>query len=156
MHKGLIIAGGLTACLASDSLAATANVPFTSVVLASCVLTVGTPGVMMPSADYASMSSASGGGTAGTVAVLNTGGTFRVSAIAPTAFTLAPTGGSDNVTFASTYSGSGATSIGTTNGATQTNVSNGLTNLTVNLQATKSTGTFGAGAYAAEVVVRCE
>ncbi|MGQ0671515.1 MAG: hypothetical protein ACT4N2_01355 [Hyphomicrobium sp.] len=136
--------------------AATTNLPFAGLVTAACVLTVGTPGVMAPDASYSNMSSDAGSGVAGTVAVLNTGGTYQVSAIAPSAFTLAPTGGGDNVNFTTTYEASGATNIGTTPGSTTTAVNAGLTNLTVDLSATKSSGTFAAGAYAAEVVVRCE
>lgn len=137
-------------------IAATANVPFTGLVTATCVLTVGTPGVLAPNTDFTSLNSLAAGGTPGSVSVLSTGATFKVSAIAPTVFTLAPPTGGDNVSFASTYQATGATAIGTTPGTTQTTVNAGLTNLTINLAATKSAGNFTGGAYAAEVIVRCE
>lgn len=153
-----VLAGAMMALMISSSTgnAATANVPFTGTVTATCVLTVGIPGVLAPNAGFTEMSSTNGGGVAGTVAALSTGGTFKVSAIAPTAFTAAPSGGGTAVTFASTYSGTGATTIGSTEGATETTLTPGLTNLSINLAATKTSGTFPAGAYVTEVVVRCE
>jgi hypothetical protein len=138
------------------AIAATANVPFTGVVTATCVLTVGTPGVMSASTDFTSLSSTNAGGVAGTVSALSTGTAFKVSAIAPTSFTASPANGGNAVTFNSLYRGTGATSIGSTPGNTTTTLGAGLTNLTVDLAAVKSAGTFDAGAYAAEVIVRCE
>jgi hypothetical protein len=105
---------------------------------------------------YTELSSTAGGGSAGTIAVLATGTNFKVSAIAPSAFTLAPATGGDNATFAAAYSGSGATTIGSTPGATQSTLSAGTTNVSVNLTAQKSSGTFTAGNYTAQVIVRCE
>lgn len=136
--------------------AATGNVPFTGIVTTTCVLTVGAPGVIAPSADYTTLSSTAAGGLAGTVAALATGGAFKVSAVAPTSFTVAPAGGGDNVSFAATYAGAGSTNIGATPGTNQTTLNAGVTNLSVNLAATKSNGVFAGGAYAAEVIVRCE
>lgn len=138
------------------AVAATANVPFTGIVTATCVLTVGTPGVMSASTDFTSLRSTNAGGVAGTVAALSTGTTFKVSAIAPTSFTSSPAGGGDAVSFNALYTGTGATSIGSTPGATTTTLNSGLTNISVDLAAVKSSGTFNGGAYAAEVIVRCE
>lgn len=150
------VAGSALALSAPAVIAADANVPFAGLVTATCVLTVSSPGVLAPNTDFTSLNSLAAGGTPGSVAVLSTGATFKVSAIAPTAFTLAPSTGGDNVSFASTYQATGATAIGTTPGTTQTTVSPGLTNVTVHLAATKSAGNFTGGAYAAEVIVRCE
>ena len=133
-----------------------ANVPFTGIVTSTCVLTVGSPGVMSASTDFTNLSSTNSGGVAGTIAVLSTGTAFKVSAIAPTAFTTSPVGGGDAVLFNALYQGTGATSIGSTPGATATTLNTGLTNLSVNLNAQKSSGTFPGGAYATEVIVRCE
>ena len=141
---------------ASSAHAATANVPFTSLVLATCVLTVGTPGIMAPNALYNELDSSAAGGVPGTISALSTGTTFKVSAIAPTSFLLSPTDGNTSVAFASTYQASGATTTGTVPGVTQTTLNSGLTTLNVNLKATRSAGNFPAGAYTAEVVVRCE
>lgn len=131
-------------------------VPFTGLVLATCVLTVGTPGILGANADYSVLSSTGAGGVPGLVTVLSTGANFNVSAIAPSAFTISPEGGNDSVAFAANYQGAGATSIGNTPGATATRVNTGITALTVNLEAAKSSGPFPGGAYTAEVVVRCE
>ena len=136
--------------------AATGTVPFTGIVTTTCALTVGTPGIIAPSADYTSLSSTAAGGSAGTVAALATGAAFKVSTVAPSSFTAAPATGGDNVSFSSTYSGSGSTTIGSTSGASQTTLNPGVTNLNVNLSATKGSGVFAGGAYAAEVIVRCE
>ena len=136
--------------------AAQATVPFTGVVTSTCVLTVGTPGVMAASTDFTTLSSTNAGGVPGSVAALSTGTTFKVSAIAPGSFTASPAGGGDAVTFNALYRGTGATSIGSTPGATATTLNTGLTNLQVDLSALRSSGTYPGGAYAAEVIVRCE
>ncbi|MDX2309217.1 MAG: hypothetical protein NW216_13325 [Hyphomicrobium sp.] len=146
-------------CLVATALPAsaqTANVPFAGLVTASCVLTVGIPGVIAPNATFDQLSSTNSGGLAGTISALATGTNFRVSAAAPSDFTLAPDGASSGVTFSTTYSGSGATSFGSTPGSTQRTLGLGLTNMSVNLAASKSSGVFPGGAYAAEVVVTCE
>lgn len=146
-----LVCGGAVKADAADSL-----VPFTALVTSTCVLTVGTPGVLGANSDFSVLSSSASGGVAGTVSALSTGTTFKVSAIAPTAFSIAPDGGNTGVTFAATYSGTGSTSIGTTPGDTQSTLATGVTLLTVNLDATKSSGPFPGGAYTTEVTVRCE
>ncbi len=151
-----VIAMSALALSSQAALSATANVPFTSVVTATCVLTVGTPGVMAANTDFTSLSSTSAGGVSGTVSALSTGTTFKVSAIAPTTFQTAPAGGGTSVDFSSVYRATGATTIGTTPGATMTTLNSGSTNIVVDLAAVKSSGTFDAGAYSAEVIVRCE
>ena len=142
--------------LSSDAIAATTNVPFAATVISACVLTVGTPGVMATSADYTVLDSEETGGVSGLVTIVSTGAAFAVSADAPTDFTVAPSGGGDNVTFEASYQATGATSIGETLGSVTTPLNLGLTSLTVDLKGTKSTGVFPQGVYAAEVVVRCE
>lgn len=158
MNKAFSIVPVLAALVAAPSAAnaAQATVPFTGLVTATCVLTVGLPGVFGVSTDFKTLSSTAAGGVTGSVAALSTGTAFKVSAVAPTAFTLAPAGGGDSVAFAASYSASGATTIGSTPGTTATTLNSGTTNISVNLNAVKSSGTFNAGAYAAEVIVRCE
>lgn len=145
-----------TVFAAQPALAQLANVPFTGAVTSTCILTVATPGILAPDAGFTSLASTNPGGLAGNVSVLSTGGAFSVSADAPTAFTSAPAGGDTGVDFFARYQGSGATTIGDTAGTTPTPVNAGLTLLSVNLLAEKSSGTFPAGAYLTEVVVRCE
>ena len=125
-------------------------------VTSTCALTVGRPGVLGPSADFTSQSSTGTGGVSGTVATPANGAGFKVSAIAPTAFTLSPAGGSGSVSFSTASESSGSTTIGTTPGATETDLNSGLTNVMVNLDAQKSSGAFTAGTYATEVIVSCE
>lgn len=158
MRKSILAAATAGAVMASSgqALAVTANVPFTGIVTATCVLTVGTPGVLAANTDFTVLSSSAAGGTPGSILVLSTGSSFKVSAIAPSVFTLAPPTGSDSVTFASRYQTTGATATGPTPGATETTIAPGTTNMVVNLDATKTSGNFNGGAYAAEVIVRCE
>lgn len=149
----------LAACLLASSItsaaAQTTNVPFNAVVTSVCAVTVVTPGVMATSTDFKKLDSREAAGVAGVVEIINTG-PFSVSAEAPSVFTAAPAGGGDNVNFQAFYTASGATTSGETPGTTQTPLATGVTNLDIDLVASKSTGVFPQGAYATEVVVRCE
>jgi hypothetical protein len=60
------------------------------------------------------------------------------------------------VTFSTAYSASGATTINLIAGTTITPINPDAAVVDVELTATKSTASFPAGAYAAEVLVRCE
>ena len=142
--------------LATTSQAATSSIPFTGLVLSICSLIVGTPGVIAPNANYNELSSSNSGGIDGTITAITTGTGFSVTTEAPSGFTLAPTGGSSNVAFSTSYSATGATTINLTAGTTITPINLGATVVDVELTATKSIGSFPAGAYAAEVLVRCE
>ena len=149
----------LVAGLTSFSLAgraATADIPFTGAILSICALTVGVPGILAPNATYDELSSTNAGGTNGTIAALTTGGGFTITTEAPSNFTLAPTGGGTNVTFDTAYTATGVTTISLSAGETITPLNVGLTTVSVRLEAAKSTGAFPAGAYSAEVLVRCE
>jgi hypothetical protein len=137
----------------STGFAATAPALFSGTVLSTCVLTVGTPGILTPNASYSKLSSDNAGGSESTVSALATGTGFKVSAIAPSAFTTGPTAAD---TFVSKYSLSGANTASNVAGATTTTLTPGTSLVSVGLEADKSTGTFGAGAYTAAVTVRCE
>jgi|GEM_PF-675990 len=138
-----------------EAQAVNATVQFSATLLGACVL-VATNGTLAPSADYTTLDSTLTGGLAGLVTATATSGTFKFSLVAPSSFTSAPTGGNTNLTFATTYSGTGATTIGSTSGATQTSLNFGITALSVNLSATKSTGVFPAGSYQADVTAQCQ
>jgi hypothetical protein len=99
------------------------------------------------------LSSTESGGSASNVTALATARGFKVSAIAPAAFT---TGDSTDVTFASTYSISGPTTATGVAGAVETTINRGSHTVAVNLAATKSSGVFANGTYSATVTVRCE
>ncbi len=133
--------------------AADATAVFAGTVLNTCVLTVGTPGIITTNATYSKLDSDNAGGAESTVAALATGAGFKISAIAPTTFT---SGSSTNVAFAADYSLAGATSATDVAGATTTTLQAGATTVSVGLEAAKSSGSFEAGAYAAAVTVRCE
>ncbi len=135
--------------------AQTTNVPFAAAVTSVCILSVVTPGVLATSTDFTKLDSREAAGVSGAVAIVNTG-PFSVSAEAPSAFTIAPAGGDDNVSFQAFYTASGATTAGETLGSVATPLATGITNLEVDLEAAKTGGVFAQGAYAAEVLVRCE
>lgn len=143
----------VTVAGSTPALAVDAGAVFAGLVLSTCALTVGTPGVMTANAGYTSLSSENAGGSRSTVVALTTGATFNISALAPSTFTA---GDSSNVTFATDYTLTGSTSASDILGVTTTLLNIGTTTVAVDLTATKSTGNFPAGAYAATVTVRCE
>jgi hypothetical protein len=140
----------------SHAFAATANVPFSGIVVSTCTLAVTSPGTLAASSNYTVLSSTQAGGSSGAVTIVSTGTAFKVSATAPSSFTVSPADGNTNTSFQAHYQATGATSIGTQLGTTQSTLNSGITNLTVDLAATKSSGVFSQGAYTSEVIVRCE
>lgn len=130
-----------------------ANARFGGAVSNSCTLTAGSDGVLVPSLESDVLSSEGGSGSAATVTALATARGFTVQTIAPTAFT---TGDSTGVTFASKYSVSGSTTAANVAGTTATTLNRGSHQVAVNLSATKASGVFANGSYAATVTVRCE
>ncbi|MFC6490537.1 hypothetical protein [Nitratireductor sp. GCM10026969] len=155
LTKSLVAATALAASTL-PGLAADGTVLFNASVLSTCLITIGTPGVMTASADYTELSSLEAGGASGTATILTTAAGYEVSTSAPVAFVSAPAGGDDSVTFASSYSASGVTSLTDVVGSVTSVLGLGLTNLDVDLTATKSAGAFPAGSYVAEVTVTCE
>ena len=153
--KRLLACAAMMALMSStpSTLAATAPALFSGTVATTCVLTVGTPGIIAANAGFTKLSSDNAGGSESTVSALSTGVGLKVSAIAPSAFT---TGPATADTFVAKYSLTGATSASSVAGATQTTLTAGVTGISVGLEADKSTGTFGAGVYTAAVTVRCE
>jgi len=138
--------------------AATANIPFGGSVANTCVINVGSSGTLAVNVNYDVLGSEEAGGAAGTADVLATGAGFNLSADAPAAFSVAPATGNDNVLFEANYSSTGANNIPQTDGATATALARGMNAVNVNMSGTKTVAgeTFEAGAYAAEVVLRCE
>ena len=134
--------------------AATGNVQFDAVVNNTCTMVVGPAGVLDTNVGQTVLSSQTGAGTAGTAAITATSGAFSVSIDTPTVFTAAPLNGGTNVTFAANYASAGATTLAAANSARPLNT--GVSNITVNMSATKSSGSFPTGTYAAIVVLRCE
>jgi hypothetical protein len=133
-----------------------ADIPFNGTVVASCVLTVGTPGILAVNSDSTILGSQQSGGLAGSANALTTGTGYSVSVSSPASFTLGPADASDNVTFSSSYQGSGATNFSQTSESTSTSLNLGLTTIGVDLTATKTSGIFSAGNYTAATTVTCE
>lgn len=133
------------------------NVPFAAAVTDTCVLTVGTPGVLDSNANYTTLSSEQGVGAAGTVTAVTTSAVYNISVADPTAFDSTPAGADvSNVSFTAKLQGSGVTTItDLVSGATAT-LGLGTTNVDVDLAVTNNNGSFAAGAYAATVVVTCQ
>ncbi len=144
---------------AGNSLAATAPAIFNGLIAATCILTAGVTGVLTPNSTYSTLSSRNALGVSSVVSVVSTGligSPFGVSAIAPSSFSSGPADGNTSTTFTSTYSVTGGATASNVAGATVTPVGVGATVMTVDLDATKSSGNFSAGAYSAIVTVRCE
>jgi hypothetical protein len=133
--------------------AAVAPAPFSAAVNNSCTLTVLRSGVLAVNTASTLLASNITGGRTAQVRALTTSRGFKVSAIAPTAFT---TGDSANTTFASLYTLRGATVVTNRSGSTITNLNRGTHTVTVNLRATRTSGIFPNGSYSAVVTVRCE
>lgn len=132
-----------------------ADVAFTGTILDSCVVAVVSPGTLDASTDQTVLSSRVGSGQDGqaTVTTNSTGSTIEV--LAPTAFLVAPTGSDANTLFEAKYWLSGQTATADLDGTVATSLGLGLTNISVGGRATKSTGTYTAGAYSMLTTVRC-
>ena len=136
--------------------AATGNIPFNGNVADTCVVTVGTPGTLAANPGFTVLGSQEAGGAPGTATLLTTGSSFSLSADAPSGFSAGPGSANTNTTFAASYSASGDNVIPSTPGTTATSLGSGSTNVSINMAATKTSGTFEAGAYEATVILRCE
>lgn len=139
----------------ASAFAATGNIPFNGTVNATCLITVGSPGTIMPNAGFTVLGSKEAGGAQGTAAILTTGNAYKVSVDAPSAWSTAPTSAS-GTTFATEYDLSGANTASNVAGATQTTLAHGTTNVGVDLTASHPSGSFEAGTYTATAVLRCE
>ncbi|WP_173932116.1 hypothetical protein [Chelativorans sp. Marseille-P2723] len=136
--------------------AATDVIPFSGTVDAVCSIMVDTPGVMVVDVAHTELSTQQPGGAAGVATIETSNASFSVSAATPVSFTSAPAGGDNDVTFATFYNASGATTLSNIAGDTPSPLEQGITTVSVDLAATKASGTFPEGNYAADVVVTCE
>lgn len=146
----------LSAIFIAPAAAVTDTVIFNGNVISTCLITVGTPGILSTNGAMNVLSSSEAGGVSGTATVVTTGAGFNLSTSAPSTFFLAPAGGDDDVSFATHYSASGVTSLLDVVGSVTSPLGLGLTNVDVDLSATKSAGVFPAGNYTAEVTLTCE
>ncbi len=150
--KFAVLAAAMAAPL--PAYAVTGDVQFDAVVNNTCTIAVGPAGVLDTNVGQTVLSSSTGAGAAGTAIITATSAAYSVNVNAPAAFTTAPVGGGTNVTFAANYATAGATTLASGTGARPLNT--GVSNVTVNMSATKSSGSFPTGTYAAVVVLRCE
>ena len=122
----------------------------------TCILTAGLTGSITANSNNTELNSKNALGRASRVVAVATGAGFKVTTIAPSAFVTAPAGGNTGNSFSSTYSLSGVTTASDVAGATPTTLNTGGTNVDVDLDVDKTSGFFTAGAYVAQVTVRCE
>jgi hypothetical protein len=130
--------------------------------LGTCTVTVLSGGTLGHDAAIDTLGSREAGGSSAQVqvkansvvcTVLGLLDCYRVSAPPPAAFGVYPPGGDAGVAFSSSYSIDGGPGIA---GTTQTEVLNGTYSIAVDLTADRTSGIFPAGAYQAQVTVRCE
>ncbi|TIP04662.1 MAG: hypothetical protein E5X76_05750 [Mesorhizobium sp.] len=137
--------------------------PAQAAIIGTCAIVIGASGTMKsnPAIDILGSKQAGGSSAGATItanstlcSILNLLDCYTVSAPAPIAFTSAPSGGDNNVSFASVFrlDGSGVDILG----SSPQKLTNGTHTIQVDLTATKSSGIFPAGSYQAEVTVRCE
>lgn len=151
MARRSIRSAAFLAALAS----AVAATPCAAQIVGICTLLVTSGGTLAPNTAYTQLSSANSGGSPGTVNATVIGAAMTLQLTGPSNFTSAPSGGNSNVSFATQYSATGATVIASTGSLAPRTIALGLTFLSINLTATKSSGIFPAGSYAADVTVSC-
>lgn len=121
-----------------------------------CSIVVSSPGVMMASLDMQSLSSDVMGGRAGRASVTTTNASFRLVYDAPAAFQTVPSGSVPPTVFIGKLRGSGATNFLDHPAGSPVKLKGGVTDIDVSLTASAQGGTYPAGHYATEAVLRCE
>jgi len=151
-------------CIAAASAAAllAATPPAHTAVIGTCTINVLSPGEMRANPAISRLGSKEAGGEPARVSirtnslvcyVLGLLDCYRISAPAPAGFLSAPAGGDSGVTFATSYRIGGGGDIA---GNIRTEVFNGTYQVAIDLAAERASGVFPAGAYQAQVTVRCE
>lgn len=149
--KIAIAAGVLVAPVQAH--AVTGNVIFNADVQNTCAITVVDAGTLTANVGQTVLSSENAGGSAGTATIVTTSAAYQISVNAPTVFSTVPVGGAAD-TFAAKYSTTGDSAYVDQTGANP--LATGTHNVSVDLAASKTTGSFPTGLYAATVVLRCE
>ena len=129
------------------------DVRFNGLVDPLCTLVVNADGTMKSNPTGTVLGSKELGGVAGAVVATSNTPLLSFNAQAPSSFTSAPSGGDTNTSFETEFTAAG---LGTITGGTPTPLPIGITALAIDLTATKSSGTFPAGDYVADVTVTCE
>ncbi len=121
-----------------------------------CQIIVTRNGSMMQNVGSTKLSSQINPALPGLADVTTSNGSYYLSVDRPTGFSIAPSGGSDDVEFSTQFTGRGKTDFALTPGDSRVKLKNGLTNVEVHLEAKKIRGSFKAGNYRATVILRCE
>lgn len=121
-----------------------------------CSIVIGSPGVLMASLDMLSLSSDVMGGRAGRATLTTTNASFSVVYDAPVAFHAMPSGNVPPTVFAGKLQAKGATTLFDHPAGTPAKLKRGVTEIDVSLTASAQGGTYPAGHYATEAVLRCE
>lgn len=139
-----------------------AATPAETAIIGTCTILVNQTGIMAPNAAIDRLGSGQGGGrraqatvTASSLlcSILNLLDCYSIAAVAPSSFLSAPNGGDSNVAFTSVFSLDGGPDQP---GGTPAKLVNGTHGVTVDLTAARTSGIYPAGAYQAQVVLRCE
>jgi hypothetical protein len=154
--KNFVKAALITSALLApvQAFAVTNNVIFNGTVNNTCAITIVDAGILATNVGQTQLSSTNAGGQAGTATLATTSTAYSVTVNAPTAFDTQPATAGVS-TFAASYGTTGATVLA----AGQTTLkplSVGTTTVAINMTATKATGAYPTGTYAATVVLRCE
>lgn len=144
----------LLAAATPASVEAQTVIPFTGIVLESCVLTVSTPGVLAMSSSGTELGSQASGGVAAVLGVVATGGAPTVKFTAPTmSVKPAAYAGSSAVSLA--YTSTGGANQAYTTAASQYTASGTLDAVTLHAKAVDASG-FAAGNYTLRTTATCE
>ena len=131
-----------------------ADAIFTGTITSTCLLTVGTPGVLT-APNAVSLSSKNAGGQFSTVAVVTTGG-VSLSVNPTVAETIRPAGDTGTILWTPTFAVVGS-HPSADSGASRSLTSAGIDTMNVNLEGVKQNGgAFAAGAYTSTVTVTCQ
>ena len=121
-----------------------------------CQIIVTRNGTMMQNVGSTRLSSQINPAMPGMADVTTSNGSYYLSVDRPSGFSIAPSGGSDDVEFSTQFSGSGKTDFALTPGDSRVKLKNGLTNVESHLEARKLRWSFKAGNYRATMILRCE
>jgi hypothetical protein len=158
-----MLAPAMICCMFPSTLeAATRNMVFSSSISPNnnCAIVVNQNGTLGVRPDLLQLSSKLPGGSAAT-ATVTAFGSFRLSAITPSVYNIAPNGGDTNVTRQVLFSGvktfGGGATFTEHDGATPERINgNSRTNVTLNFIGTRTGAAYPNGHYQALVVLRCE
>lgn len=154
MRKFLAASSALAALAAPLAPArAATDVTFTGLVINSCVLTLGTPGLLAPSTDGQTLSSENGGGLASTLAVVAVGLAPTLNFSAPILTT--PNGYAGEATSAIRYTSLGGANQPYTTASSSARAGVLLDTFTIHSRVTSPTG-FSGGTYNVRTTVTCQ